>query len=460
MQEAFWQAIREAPEDDAPRLVYADWLDEQGVADLSARAEFIRLQCELERLPEDAKERQAELKQREEVLWKKYRKAWLAPLRPFSHKIEFRRGFPDQVLVHGKTFVEHAEEVMSAAPVFSIRLRNSKEQITELAQCSALTRLVSLSLYWNHIGLRRAKVFFESPHLHQLRELDLNDNQIQPEGVRALTQANLARLRSLNLRANKIVDAGLRILAESPLLGQLDTLGLVHNELTDAGVAALAASTHAAGLTSLDLAQHIGIGDAGACAIAGSPHLSRLTTLSLGVGGLANDTGYCDAAVRRRTIGVTEVGARALASSPSLAGLIDLDLSGHTLLGDAGLRALAEATAMRRLKNLRLSWCSIQGPGLRALGEAPFAQELALLDLNGNGVEDEGAEVIASTPLPGLRKLFLRFSRIRDRGAAALAASPFLEGLSCLDLWQNRSISEAGKKALRARFGERVVGLR
>src|SRR5262249_13022193 len=41
-EEAFVQDVRENPDDPAPRLVYADWLDENGDAD---RAEFIRLQC-------------------------------------------------------------------------------------------------------------------------------------------------------------------------------------------------------------------------------------------------------------------------------------------------------------------------------------------------------------------------------------------------------------------------------
>src|SRR5207249_8060556 len=42
--EAFLQAIVENPDDDTPRVVYADWLDEHGDA---ARAEFIRLQVRL-----------------------------------------------------------------------------------------------------------------------------------------------------------------------------------------------------------------------------------------------------------------------------------------------------------------------------------------------------------------------------------------------------------------------------
>src|SRR5262245_1243255 len=40
----FLATIRESPDEDGPRLIYADWLEEQGECD---RAEFIRVQCEL-----------------------------------------------------------------------------------------------------------------------------------------------------------------------------------------------------------------------------------------------------------------------------------------------------------------------------------------------------------------------------------------------------------------------------
>jgi uncharacterized protein (TIGR02996 family) len=41
--EALFRAVCENPVDDTPRLVYADWLEENGRGE---RAEFIRLQCE------------------------------------------------------------------------------------------------------------------------------------------------------------------------------------------------------------------------------------------------------------------------------------------------------------------------------------------------------------------------------------------------------------------------------
>ena len=47
-EQSLLAAVLADPDDDAPRLIYADWLDEQGDCD---RAEFIRVQCELARVP-------------------------------------------------------------------------------------------------------------------------------------------------------------------------------------------------------------------------------------------------------------------------------------------------------------------------------------------------------------------------------------------------------------------------
>ena len=46
------RAIEVNPDDDMPRLVYADWIDENAATDADrARAELIRVQCELARDP-------------------------------------------------------------------------------------------------------------------------------------------------------------------------------------------------------------------------------------------------------------------------------------------------------------------------------------------------------------------------------------------------------------------------
>jgi uncharacterized protein (TIGR02996 family) len=65
---AFLAAIVAAPEDDTPRLVFADWLDEHGEHD---RAEFIRLGCQQARLDEDDP-RHAALDERLKILLSKH----------------------------------------------------------------------------------------------------------------------------------------------------------------------------------------------------------------------------------------------------------------------------------------------------------------------------------------------------------------------------------------------------
>ncbi len=50
IEEALLAAVLADPGDDAPRLVYADWLDEHGEPE---RAEFIRVQIDLDRMAED-----------------------------------------------------------------------------------------------------------------------------------------------------------------------------------------------------------------------------------------------------------------------------------------------------------------------------------------------------------------------------------------------------------------------
>jgi uncharacterized protein (TIGR02996 family) len=50
-EQAFLADIIAHPADDAPRLILADWLDERGGEGDAERAEFIRVQCALARLP-------------------------------------------------------------------------------------------------------------------------------------------------------------------------------------------------------------------------------------------------------------------------------------------------------------------------------------------------------------------------------------------------------------------------
>jgi uncharacterized protein (TIGR02996 family) len=73
--EALFQAAVAAPDDVALRLVYADWLEERG----DARAEFIRLQAEMDRLAPYT-DAYVELKRRREEIRPRIDAAWITAM--------------------------------------------------------------------------------------------------------------------------------------------------------------------------------------------------------------------------------------------------------------------------------------------------------------------------------------------------------------------------------------------
>jgi uncharacterized protein (TIGR02996 family) len=144
-----------APDDDAPRLVYSDWLEEHGRPE---RAEFIRLQCLIASLPEQhrafslrrceghgwleqtcpecrpftTKYRQ-ELHAREVALLRAHRAEWF-PLwdvlwealethwHGLSEPAEFRRGFVERLFCTAHDFLTHVDATVSAHPIGEVEL--------------------------------------------------------------------------------------------------------------------------------------------------------------------------------------------------------------------------------------------------------------------------------------------------------------------------------------------------
>src|SRR5215218_9211252 len=104
---ALLRAIREAPADDGPRLIYADWLDEHGQPD---RAEFIRLQCAVDRLP-DGDRRLTGVRDRERLLADDNAARWAAEIAPLVTGWAFRRGVIDSVSVTADQFLAHGAAV-------------------------------------------------------------------------------------------------------------------------------------------------------------------------------------------------------------------------------------------------------------------------------------------------------------------------------------------------------------
>src|SRR5262245_56029773 len=90
-EKALLAAIWEHPHEDTPRLMYADWLQENGQPE---RAEFIRVQIELAQLDASWDDLPPALVRREQELWKKWRARWRAHLPKERRSCDFHRGFP------------------------------------------------------------------------------------------------------------------------------------------------------------------------------------------------------------------------------------------------------------------------------------------------------------------------------------------------------------------------------
>jgi uncharacterized protein (TIGR02996 family) len=320
--EALYQAICAEPEVDAHRLVYADWLEEQGDA---ARAEFIRLQCEMAQLGE-RDPRRAKLSERQKKLWDKHRSAWLkdAP-RHLRGQLDCERGFLGELSLPVQSVVKYGEELCAHYPIHRLKINRplSQAEASQLAVCPFLARIRALDIVSRvQRDHRTLGVLLNTPLLSALTELDVSSNELGSRGLAVLLGwAGLARLEVLDLSSNRLGAAGVKALAAAPGLGRLRRLVLYDNNIGSAGAEALAGCERLDRLEELDLMDNE-VGPKGTRALANSPYLARLKVLNLN----SNPIGA--------------VGGRALAESPHLANLSRLELDGCVDDRDAAVKAL------------------------------------------------------------------------------------------------------------------------
>jgi uncharacterized protein (TIGR02996 family) len=162
---AFLAAIRAAPADDAARMVYADWLQEQGE---DARAELIRVQIELSHgLPPQpatltydltssaehiervlafkaSQAKRAELERRERELMKGVRlplpPGWAVGVglgmfaRGARGDLYLRRGLGERAACTGGAWVADGDAVMAFHPIERVRLTTTPTTFTVAAE--------------------------------------------------------------------------------------------------------------------------------------------------------------------------------------------------------------------------------------------------------------------------------------------------------------------------------------
>ena len=246
-------AISETPDDDVPRLIYADWLDEQGD---SARAEFIRLQCRAVSLPWE-EERDA-LEDRAEELLRQHEDEWLGAEGEFVREGEYRRGFLERVRTEPQLDPPAIHDLFRIGPnctiriepVFGLDLPASVAAIAferlkgldirawpiaEITECLAEldrwpqleTLLLSPSYSPSNEALSGECFTALMQYLPRLRHLHavwhgLGSNHL----VELLGRSELSELRTLDLRTS-FGEEGAVVLASSPTLAALETLSFL-----------------------------------------------------------------------------------------------------------------------------------------------------------------------------------------------------------------------------------------
>ena len=231
---ALLKAVASRPDDDLPRLVYADWLDEHGRGE---RAEFIRLQVAHEQ-PMTGSER-ATVRERMNALLNDHRAEWFRELprwvrqwytSRWDERPDYRRGFVEEVSVVASHFLRFGGQLLDRTPVVSLSLCHLGGVRSHLARCPWLGRVPNLDLTWGHLEEEGAAALARNRHLRGVRTLDLYGCALGDAGVRVLADAtSLTGLTKLDLRSNDLTLAAVKALRGARFLRTLTELNLARN---------------------------------------------------------------------------------------------------------------------------------------------------------------------------------------------------------------------------------------
>jgi uncharacterized protein (TIGR02996 family) len=436
-QDAFWRSVCKSPDDDTVRLVFADWLKENGYTPRARaraprsdplalgrdRGELIRVQCALARTP-DGDPARTDLEVREHDLLGRHRETWLWELpRWLAHTFHgdetaFRRGFPSTLAHSAYQYASNARGLVTSSVIDEVEL--SDLTAAEVPKVAA------------------------SPHLPRLRVLELAVTSAALQ-LPILSAPGLSGLRSLKLTDPTANDAGpvreLKSLLAAPAVRGLSSLELslprTYPKTTLGGLMKALGGAGLDRLTALDLVCKPTAGRHWETILRGSfaPNLTEL----------------------RLNVNPEPAALEAVAGTDRLKGLRRLDLSlpsvslGPTATED-GAKLLAAARQRPNLTCLRLQHCN--DAAIAHVAASPLLDHLTELHVSfttysNGGVSTAGwRALLASGGLRNVRRLALWSNDLTDASLRAFAASKNLPSLECLDLRSNDGVTDDGLAAL------------
>ncbi len=477
---AFLHAIRETPDADLPRLVYADWLDENGDP---ARAEFLRVQCELATRP-DHDPLYRELEDREHELLSEHEPAWAGELPKYATEWEWRRGFVEEFAATCGRLSRIASEVTAAHPVRHVRCTGHEvddytSYPTDWLEADWLPGVESLSVGGVNGSYDGLIALFTSGKLIRLRDLDFTSDRRGTDVCRVLSRAPLnGMLRSLRFGHAPYswptefeVDFFVDLFKRSPL----ERLAAFDSGIESTAIGKLLAAPFADTLTHLDISGNPLAPDAYRRFADARPGM-RLQSLDVSGTPLAGislepllDTRATESLTKLEMNGCGSARRNMEVLSRSRFWTQATELRAHSgTIPASTLEPLCGSSGPTALRLLDLADNYLRTEGVRMLCDAPWSEPLTWLALSRNYLDDDSCPALANSRLRNLRTLHLAHNNLRqdrsdgevitDIGVSWLTDSPALANLRLLTL-NSTGISDRSVDLVLNRAAWRLYGL-
>jgi uncharacterized protein (TIGR02996 family) len=421
----FLRAISANPDDDAPRLIFADWLDEN---EQPERADFIRGQIQLAQLHDNDPDR-LQLIAKTKRLWQRFRNQWVGALPKSVFEVLPHRGFVETAVVRYDR-IDALSELLQTHPVRELILAlrpNERSNRTRLEQAEAMPQLVeqlqripevkrlrkltvrpSVLYYTNELFLQVADRLSALTELESTFSVVPSENPHSRRPLRAFAQHPITSIHAVG------DDSVLKRLAEERW-PRLVSLRLPYSHFSVIGVRELVEAPWAKQLEVLDLSS-CGLRPE-AIRLLVEQRWERLHTLNLSTKNWIN-----------------REAARMLLSSNNFPALRHLDL-GDSDLYDDDITALADLPLLQQLRSLSLRRNAITEHAALALAESASLGQLRCFDLSDNKMGDEGVRALMhSKTMPNLVSLDIRRNHVKSDGLYGIVNSNLLSQLRVLKM--------------------------
>ncbi|WP_020468985.1 TIGR02996 domain-containing protein [Zavarzinella formosa] len=287
-REALFARIMEDPDDDAPRLIYSDILEESGDGD---RAEFIRLQVRIARMTFTDPDRE-NIQSKIRDLELEHGVEWINELPHIRglHWEIFERGFISTARIEKPDVLfENADSIFRFTPISRLRLHQFySDDVRRMAPLSILNQIKELDMEDGcRAGNAGVEALVEEGQLKTLNALRLPGNNLGPSAARLIGTPELApKLRYLDLSRNDFYDDGIESLVGNGHITQLAKLLLNSCRISHSGLG------HLNNAGSWDQLRFLGLGDnplgAGGMIIGANHQFSGLRALLMDGCGLGD----------------------------------------------------------------------------------------------------------------------------------------------------------------------------